>query len=64
MADDGAQGGRRGHLDLWRLPGESGADRQGGDVRCDWEGLSERYRRVRLDKWSDFWGGGRDKNIS
>ncbi len=57
VAGDGAQGGRRGHLDLWRWPGESGADGQGGDVRCDWESFSERHWRVRLDKGSDFWGG-------
>lgn len=54
VVDDGAQGGRRGHLDLWGWPGENGADRQGGDVCCDWEGLSERHWRVLLDKWCNF----------
>ena len=55
LADDGAQGGRRGHLDLWRWPGQSGVDRQGGDVCCDREGLSERHWGLLLDEWCDFW---------
>lgn len=55
---DGAQCGWRGYLDLWRVSGEGGADRQGGDVSCDWEGFRERHWRLLLDEWSDFWKGG------
>lgn len=50
----GGQGGGRGHLDVGGRPGDGGADRQGGDVSCDREGLRERCRGVLLDKWCYF----------
>lgn len=42
-------------MNLRRRSGEDGVNRQGGDVGCDWEGLTESRGRVLVDEWLDFW---------